>query len=97
MAYILNEYVYLKKYKYTFKEQLFWNDNNRFVYCFVAVKNGKVDCLLQSLYNGFKKDEKDKAIKDYLNHKAKTLDCGYSKLSDNAKDLIEITNYQIGK
>ena len=65
----LNEYVYLKKNKYTFKEQLFWNNNNRFVYCFVAVKGRTIECLLQSLYNGFKKEEKDKVINDFLSSK----------------------------
>ena len=78
MIYKLNEYVYLKKDKYTFKEEIFWNNNNRLVYCFVAVKDGVVECLLQSLYNGFKKEQKDKAIDNYLNSKAKPIDCGYS-------------------
>ena len=97
MVYLLNETVYLKKDKYTFKDQLFWNNNNRFCYCFVAVKGGKVDCLLQSIDGGFKKDKKDKVIKDYLNSKFKTLDCGYSKLSDKAKPIIEITDYKVGE
>ena len=68
MIYKLKEYVFLKKDKYTFKEQLFLNNNNKLVYCLVAVKGRVVECLLQSL-NGFKKEEKDKAINDYLNAK----------------------------
>ena len=91
MIYKLNEYVYLKKNKYTFKEQLFWNNNNRFVYCFVAVKGRCVDCLLQSLYSGFTKDEKDKAINEYLSHKAKVLKLD-SEFS-NAKELIKLTSF----
>ena len=96
MIYKLDEHVYLKKDKYTFKEQLFWNNNNRFVYCFVAVKDGVTECLLQSLYNGFKKEQKDKAINNYLNSKAKPLDCGYSKLNDNAKEIVKLVSYKIG-
>ena len=69
MVYKLNEYIYKKCKGYTFKEQLFWNNNNRFVYCFVAAKGRTVECLLQSLYNGFSKQEKDKVINDYLNSK----------------------------
>ena len=95
MIYKLNEYVYLKKDKYTFKEQLFLNNNNRLVYCFVAVKDGVTECLLQSLYNGFKKEEKDKAIDNYLNSKIK-LDCGYSKLNENAKEIVKLVSYKIG-
>ena len=91
MIYKLNECVYLTKDKYTFKEQLFLNNNNILVYCFVAVKNGVVDCLLQSLYNGFKKDEKDKAISKYLKNKQKLISFDYAK----AKPIIEITNYKI--
>ena len=96
MIYKLKEYVYKKQNKYTFKEQLFWNNNNRLVYCFVAVKGGKVECLLQSLYNGFKKDEKDKVISDYLSSKIKTSDDDYSKLNNNAKPLIKLVSYKIG-
>ena len=66
MIYKLDESVYLKKNKYTFNEQIFLNNNNKLVYCFVAVKNGAVKCLLQSLYSGFTKDEKDKVINDFL-------------------------------
>ena len=94
MIYKVNEYVYLKKNKYTFKEQLFLNNNNRLVYCFVVVKNGATECLLQSLFNGFKKEEKDKAIKDYLADKIKALECGYSTLSANAKDMVELVSYK---
>ena len=93
MIYKLNEYVYLKKNKYTFKEQLFLNNNKRLVYCFVAVKGRVVECLLQSLYNGFTKAEKDKVINEYLNHKAKALECGYSKLNDNAKAIVKLTSF----
>ena len=92
MIYKLNEYVYLKKNKYTFKVQTFLNNNNRIVYCFVAVKGGAIDCLLQSLYHGFTKDEKNKAISDYLNNKIKTLEYDYS----NAKEMVEVVSYKIG-
>ena len=92
MIYKLYENVFLKKNKYTFKEQLFLNNNNRLVYCFVASKNGVVDCLLQSLYSGFSKEEKDKVIVDYLNSKIKTLDCDYSDLSSSTKELVKSTN-----
>ena len=70
MVHLLLESVYLKKDKYTFKDQLFWNNNNKFCYCFVAVKRGKVECLLQSLDGGFSKGEKDNVIRDYLYFKA---------------------------
>ena len=97
MIYKLNEYVYKKQNGYTFKEQLFWNNNNRLVYCFVAVKGRAVECLLQSLCNGFKKDEKDKVINDYLNNKIKALECDYSELNNNAKEMVELVSYKIGK
>ena len=96
MIYKLNEYVYLKKNKYTFKEELFLNNNNKLVYCFVVVKNGVVECLLQSLYNGFTKNEKDKAIEEYLNNKIKALEYGYSQLNNNAKALIKLVSCKIG-
>ena len=70
MVHLLYEYTYKKQNRYTFKDQLFWNNNNKFCYCFVAVKRGKVECLLQSLDGGFSKDEKDNVIKDYLYFKA---------------------------
>ena len=73
MIYKLNECIYLKKNKYTFKDQLFLNNNNILVYCFVAKKGRCVDCLLQSLFSGFTKDEKDKVISDYLSSKAKAI------------------------
>ena len=96
MIYKINDYIYKKKNKYTFKEEIFLNNNKRLVYCFVAIKDGVIDCLLQSIYNGFKNDEKDKAINDYLSGKTKTIDCDYSKLSNNAKPLIEIVSSKIG-
>ena len=71
MVYKLGEYIYKECKGYTFKEELFWNNNNRFCYCFVAVKSGVIECLLQSIISGFTKQEKDKAIKDYLNSKFK--------------------------
>ena len=68
MINLLYENVY-KKYKgYTFKNQLFYNNNKRLIYCFVAIKNKKADCLLQ-WYEDFTKDEKDKVINDYLIYK----------------------------
>ena len=94
MIYKLNEYVYKKQSGYTFKEQLFLNNNNRLVYCFVAAKGRAVECLLQSLYNGFKKAEKDKVISDYLDSKAKALECDYSALKDNAKEAVKFVSYE---
>ena len=94
MIYKLNESVYLKKNKYTFKEQLFLNNNNRLVYCFVAVKGGVVECLLQSLYSGFTKSEKDKVINDYLSSKIKALECDYSTLNNNAKAIVKLVSYK---
>ena len=70
MVHLLLESVYKKQSRYTFKDQLFWNNNNKFCYCFVAVKGSKVECLLQSLDGGFSKDEKDNVIRDYLYFKA---------------------------
>ena len=96
MIYKLNEYVYEKQNKYTFKQQLFLNNNNRLVYCFVAVKGGKVECLLQSLYSGFSKSEKDKAIKDYLSGKKEQNNKDYSNLNNNAKPLIKLVSCKIG-
>ena len=72
--YKLDECIYLKKNKYTFKTELFWK-NSMLIYCFVASKDGAAACLLQSLFTGFSKEEKNKAIVDYLNSKIKTLDC----------------------
>ena len=71
MIYKLDECIYLKKNRYIFKEQLFLNNNNKLVYCFVAAKGGVVECLLQSIHNGFTKNEKDKIIDEYLNSKIK--------------------------
>ena len=71
MVYKLLENIYKKHKGYTFKDELFWNNNNRFVYCFVAVKGRAVECLLQSINGGFTKDEKENVIKDYLNSKFK--------------------------
>ena len=65
---LLYENVYRKYKGYTFKNQLFYNNNKRLIYCFVAIKNKKVDCLLQ-WYEDFTKDEKDKVINDYLIYK----------------------------
>ena len=97
MIYKINDSVYFKKNKYTFKEQIFLNDNKILVYCFVVAKGRTVECLLQSLYSGFAKKEKDAAINDYLSKKIKALECDYSNLNNNAKEFIEITSYKIGK
>ena len=70
MIYKLNEYVYLKKDKYTFKEELYLNNNNLPIYCLVAKKGRCVDCLLEG-YRAFPKAEKDKVIADYLSYKSK--------------------------
>lgn len=62
---LLFENIYKKEKGYTFKNQLFYNNNKKLIYCFVAVKNRKTECLLQ-WYSDFAKDEKDKVINDYL-------------------------------
>ena len=93
MIYKLNECIYKKQNKYTFKDQLFLNNNNRLVYCFVAVKGRAVKCLLESLYSGFTKSEKDKAINDYLSNKIKALECDYN---NNAKEIIKLVSYKRG-
>ena len=95
MIYKLNECIYKKQNKYTFKEELFLN-NNRLVYCFVAVKGRAVKCLLESLFNGFKKEEKDKAINDYLSSKKAQNNKDYSMLNDNAKEIIKLVSYKRG-
>ena len=90
MIYKLNEYVYSKKDKYTFIEQMFLNNNNLIIYCFIAKKGRCNDCLLQN-YSAFSKAEKDKVISDYLNHKAKA-----SKLDDeyaSAKEIVKLTSF----
>ena len=62
---LLYEKTYKKQKGYIFKDQLFYNDNKKLIYCFVAEKNKKVECLLQ-WYSDFSKDEKDKVINEYL-------------------------------
>ena len=91
MFYKLNEYVYLSKDKYTFKEWLIL-DNHRLVYCLVAVNGDVIHGLLQS-FNKLSKDEKDKVIKEYLKNKRKLINFEYS----NAKPIIEITDCKVGK
>ena len=90
MIYKLNEYVYLTKDKYTFKEQTFL-DNNRLVYCLVAINGDVVHGLLQSFFRPTA-DEEDKAIKDYLSNKRRLINFAYTK----AKEIVKITNYKIG-
>ena len=97
MVYKINDSIYSKVGKYTFKEQIFLNNNKILVFCFVvAKKGGVVECLLQSICSGFSKCEKDKVIKDYLDNKIKALECDYSTLSSNTKELIEVTKYKVG-
>ena len=95
MIYKLDECIYLKKNKYTFKTELFWKDN-MLIYCFVASKDGAAACLLQSLFTGFSKEEKNKAIVDYLKGEIKELDYDYSELSSSTKELVKLTNYKVG-
>ena len=95
MIYKLDECIYLEKNKYTFKTELFWKDN-MLIYCFVAVKNGAAACLLQSLFTGFSKEEKNKAIVDFLKGEIKELDYDYSELSSSTKELVKLTNYKVG-
>ena len=90
MIYKLHECVYLKKDKYTFIEQIFLNNNNILIYCFVAKKGRCIDCLLQN-YSAFPKAEKDKVISEYLSHKAKALKLD-SKFA-NAKEMVKLTSF----
>ena len=92
MIYKINENIY-KHYKgYDFISETFLNNNKKVVYCLVVKKNKKVECLIQQA-RPIKNNEKDKAISDYLNHKTQSfaLDDGFTK----AKDLVEITSYNI--
>ena len=91
MIYKIDEYVYLLKDKYTFKKEMFL-DNGRLVYCLTAVKGDVIHGLLQSFFR-HPKDEIDKAISDYLKNRKRLVNFDYS----NAKEMIEITNYKIGK
>ena len=68
MVNLLYEKTYRKEKGYSFKDQIFYNNNKKIIYCFVAIKNKKVDCLLQ-WYSEFANDEKDKVINDYLIYK----------------------------
>ena len=92
MVYKLNEYVYLRKDKYTFKGQAFLNNNNRLVYCLVAINGGVTHCLLQSL-ECISKERKDKAINAFLKGKKRLTNYEYA----DAKPLVELTNYKVGK
>ena len=65
MFYKVNDFVYLKTNKYTFKEQTFL-DNKKLIYCLVAVEDGVVHGLLQSFFYRPTIDEKDEAIKEFL-------------------------------
>ena len=84
MIYKLNEYVYLIKDKYTFKEELILDNNyKKLIYCFVVVDGDVVYGLLE----GFEKstiEQKDKAIKDYLKNKRRLISFEYAK----AKPII---------
>ena len=92
MIYKINENIYRRYKGYKFISETFLNNNKKVVYCLVAKKNKKVECLIQQA-RPIKNDEKDKTISDYLNHKTQPfeLDDGFSK----AKDLVEITSYNI--
>ena len=87
MFYKLDEYVYLIKDKYTFKEVLIL-DNNRLVRCLVAVNGDVVHGLLQS-FDKLSKDEEDKAISDYLNNRRRLINYDYA----NAKDLVKLVSF----
>ena len=87
MFYKLDEYIYLKTDKYTFKEQIIL-DNNRRVYCLVAVNGDVVDGLLES-FDFITQDEADEVISEYLKNRRRLINFEYS----NAKPLIEITDW----
>ena len=88
MVYKVNEFIYLIKDKYTFKEQIFL-DNNKLVYCLVAIKDDVVHGLFQSFFSPTK-DEADEAIKGYLKNKRRLVNFDYK----NVKELVEITSYK---
>ena len=92
MKFKINECIYLYSNKYTFKSQLFLNENNRLVYCLVADNGGVIHCLLQSFTN-ISKECKDKAINAFLKGKKRLTNYEYA----DAKPLIELTNYKVGK
>ena len=69
---LLYEYIYKKESGYTFKDQLYYNNNKKLVYCFVAKKGRNIECLLQN-FKGFTNAEKDNVINDYLECKAKSF------------------------
>ena len=68
MVHLIDEYIFKKVKKYTFKYQLFWNNDNKLVFCLVAVKNGKIECLDENL-SGFTDEYKNKVINEYLIYK----------------------------
>ena len=91
MIYSLDEYVYLVKDKYTFKEQSFIDKGIK-VYCLVAVNGDVVHGLLQSI-SRLSINEKDEAIKEYLKNRRSLVNFDYA----NAKPLVELVSYKIGK
>ena len=91
MIYKLNEFVYLIKDKYTFKEQTFL-DNNRLVYCLVAANGDVIHGLWQS-FNRISKDEEDEVIKEYLKNKRRLVNFDYA----NAKPLIKLAGCKVGE
>ena len=92
MFYKINEYVYLKKDNYTFKDVLILKDNILLVYCLVAVSGNVTHGLLESL-NILSKDKKDQAIKDYLKNKKRLINFEYA----SAKPFIKLTHYKVGE
>ena len=93
-SFLVNEYVYFKNNKYTFKEQLILDNRltYKLVYCFVVVDGDNIHCLLQS----FEKptaDEKNKAIRNYLKNRRRLISFEYK----NVKPIMELTNYKIGE
>ena len=92
MFYKVDEYIYSKHDKYTFKEQHII-DGGRLVYCLVAVSGDIVHGLLQSAFENLTADEIDLAIKEYLKNRKRLVNFEYS----NAKDLIKLTDYKAGK
>ena len=91
MFYKVDEYIYLKKDKYTFKEEIIL-DNGRRVYCLTAISGDVVHGLLQS-FNFISQDAAEEAINAYLENKRRLVNFEYA----NAKPVVEITNYQTVK
>ena len=79
MFYKINECVYFKKDKYTFKEQVILDSEyTHLIYCFVVIDDDAVYGLLEGFQNPTD-DQKDKAVKNYLKNKRRLISFEYAK------------------